>query len=394
MINNKYFPFSLLLLAEAFERFAYFFVSFILIFFISATVENGGLGFTHEVTIKIGTYFSFGILFLPLLVAPFIDKKIGYFNGAFWGGISLILCYFLAFISTYFLSWIIFVSLILCVIGSALLKPSVSVLVGRLTQFSSHSQDMGYILFIIIVNVASLSSAYASAKFVNAWGSFKPVFILSMIFMLFYSFIIFYLNKNFPLKETTVEKNNSFHESKKFIPMLLILSLMIGISTTISSKIFSFPDSLLFWSAFVIGMVGLFYFWKKSFLFIKKRYTILTCISFIIFMIMNLFLKNFGSMSSFLPGIFSSLDMLINFFIFPLLLSFLSRSVPLSGQATFQALAFFFFSISSIMTNNYLPYLGLSSKGNLGLLSCSLVLIVSLTFVLFMKWQNNTLKNT
>ena len=44
MMNSKYFSFSLLLLAEAIERFSYYFVSFVILFYLMTNQDNGGLG--------------------------------------------------------------------------------------------------------------------------------------------------------------------------------------------------------------------------------------------------------------------------------------------------------------------------------------------------------------
>jgi dipeptide/tripeptide permease len=51
-------------------------------------IENGGLQFSQESAMNIGGYFSFGILVFPLIMAPMIDKYLGYFKAAIYGGIA------------------------------------------------------------------------------------------------------------------------------------------------------------------------------------------------------------------------------------------------------------------------------------------------------------------
>lgn len=384
----KYLSFSLLLLAEAFERFSYYFVSFVVLFYLMTNTENGGLGFSQENAMKIGGYFSLGILLLPVIFAPFVDRKIGYIKATHYGGVCLAMGYFFALISSYFFSWMIFVSLALCLLGSAFLKPTMSVLVAKLCSFSKTSTDIAYILFVMIVNVASLSSAYASAKMINQYGSFKPFFIIATILMLGYLGVMLFIGKKnqhllLPEKKVLYQK-----ESKNILVIALILCLFIGMSTTISAKIFSFPASLLFWSVFLFGIVGLFFIWNKTIHQMKKmRYLYLMISFFLLFLFVNLFTKEAGSISPFFPSLYFTFDMLLNFFIFPLMLSIISRFAPQNTQATFQAFAFLSFSISAIVTKNYLPILGLSSVENLWLLAILSLSIVGGAIKLFLKLE-------
>ncbi len=386
MINSKYFSFSLLLLAEAIERFSYYFVSFVILFYLMTNQDNGGLGYSQENTMKLGGYFSFGILLFPLLIAPFIDRTIGYIKATIYGGSCLIISYLLAFLSGYFYSWLIIISLSLCVVGSALLKPTMSVLVGKLCGFTKELHDIAYILFVLVVNVASLGSAYISAKLINQYSSFKPFFIISMILMVGYSIIMVYIGKKNQQFSLPNENNTQNKKSKNNLPVILVLCLLIGASTSISTKIFSFPSSFVFWLSFLFGVIGLFFVWNKTFQKLKGRnYPLMMAFFFLLFIFVNLFMKNIGSISSILPSIFSSFDMLLNFFIFPLALSFISRFAPQNAQATFQALAFFLFSISSLMVKNYLPVLALSNNGNLWLLTALILLTMGTSIKLYLK---------
>jgi proton-dependent oligopeptide transporter, POT family len=388
---SKYFSFSLLLLAEAIERFSYYFFSFVILFYLMTNQENGGLGFSQENAMKIGGYFSFGILFFPLFIAPFIDRAIGFRKAILYGGSCLVFSYFLAFLSGYFIPWLIIISLAFCVVGLGLLKPTMNVLVGKLCGFSKTSHDIAYILFMLIVNVVSLGSAYISAKLINQYTSFKPFFIISMILMVGYFIIMVFLEKKNQHFSFPNEMSIQNKDSKNVLPAILILCILIGGSTTISTKIFSFPSSLVFWISFLFGMVGLFYVWNKTFYIQKikhKHYSIMMFFFFLLFLFINLMMKNIGSFSSFIPSVFSAFDMLLNFFIFPLLLSFISRFSPNKAQATFQALAFFLFSISSLMVKNYLPVLAFSSIGNLWLLTTFILLTVGISVNLILKLDN------
>ena len=105
-------------------------------------------------------------------------------------------------------------------------------------------------------------------------------------------------------------------------------------------------------------------------------YVILMGSFFIIFLLVNLFIRNLGDIAPILPGIFSSFDMLQNFFIFPIVLSIIAKYSPMGAQATMQSLAFFLFSLSTILVKNILPVFSFTSS-NLILILALLVVFIT-----------------
>ncbi len=383
MIKNKYFSFFLLLLAESIERFSYFFVSFVLLFYMMTNIENGGLQFSQESAMNIGGYFSFGILVFPLIMAPMIDKYLGYFKAAIYGGIALSVGYLFAFLSGYLSAYFIVAALIMIVVGSAFVKPSISVLIGKLSNFSPLSHDLGYILYVISVSVASMGSAYFSAKLINKYYTYMPFFVISFFCMLLFTFIIYYLNKNIKLNDHNERSEKITKKTSYTLAGAMLFCLFIGVSTTISSKIFSFPNTLSFW---LTSLFAILFLLSVSLNFlkinIKMLYVILMSSFFIIFLLVNLFIRNLGDISPILPGIFSSFDMLQNFFIFPIVLSIIAKYSPTGAQATMQSLAFFLFSLSTILVKNILPVFSFTGS-NLILFLALLILFITAIFVRF-----------
>lgn len=386
MINNKYFSFVLLLLAEAIERFSYYFVSFILFFYFVVNPEHGGLGFSEETSIKINTYFSLGILFFPLLISPFIDRSIGYIKATLYGGCCLAIGYLFAFMAGYLFSWLLIFSLSFCIVGASLVKPTMSVLIGNLFRSSRILHNISYIIFVLVVSIASLGAAFISAKLSSPLESFKITFIISMILMICYLLIMFFIWKKNRNLFNTCNENNKQNLPTNIWLIILFICILIGLSTSISSKIFSFPFEITYWSLFLIGIVVLFYFWNKIIKHFKnKDYIYMMFIFFCFFLFINIFTKNIGTIASFWPSLYSSFDMLSNFFIFPLVLSFISLFAPQKVQVTFQSLAFFLFSLSSLIINNFLTTLALSSSQILFLLAGLILLTVSFSILFFIK---------
>ena len=101
---------------------------------------------------------------------------------------------------------------------------------------------------------------------------------------------------------------------------------------------------------------------------------------FIVFLFVNLFIRNLGEIAPILPGIFSSFDMLQNFFIFPIVLSFIAKYSPVGAQATMQSLAFFLFSLSTILVKNILPLASITGS-KLILILAFLIIMITAAFV-------------
>lgn len=379
-------PLGLLILAESLERFSYFFVAFLIPTFMVTSIESGGLGLSHQFSTQYSSYFSMGILILPLVLAPIIDKFFGYLKAAFYGGVLLLVGYCLAFLASYLFSYLIVIALIFLVFGSAFVKPSIAVLFGKYAGTSHKKQEFSYLTFIVVVSISSILSAYFSAKMINEVLSFKPLFLVSSILMLLFNVIMFYIAK----KEKYNLKNNvPVHlpqASPQILAYALLFCLLIGISTSVSGKIFAFPNTLYFWMvAFSLMFICLLCFLKRLINTSKFQYYLLLVFCFfLIYAFNNLFLTEIGSVSPIIPSLFSTFDMLNNFLVFPLCLAFIFRFSSGKALATMQALAFFLFSLATLLVKNVFVLYPVSPSAKLIFLAI-LSIFIFLSFILLLK---------
>src|SRR5690554_1625073 len=120
---------STLFFTELWERFSYYGMRAILILFMTAPVTTGGLGFE---TAKAGAVYGLYTALVYLLALPggwFADKIVGPRNAVLYGGIIISAGHFsMAFPSL----GMFYLGLALIVIGTGLLKPNVSAMVGDL----------------------------------------------------------------------------------------------------------------------------------------------------------------------------------------------------------------------------------------------------------------------
>jgi proton-dependent oligopeptide transporter, POT family len=144
---------STLFFTEMWERFSYYGMRAILILFMTATAANGGLGFpTSRAGAIYGLYTS--MVFLLSLPGGWIaDRILGQRRAVLYGGIIIALGnYSLAIPSlTAF-----YTGLALIVLGTGLLKPNISTIVGALYTENDVRRDAGFSIFYMGINVGAM----------------------------------------------------------------------------------------------------------------------------------------------------------------------------------------------------------------------------------------------
>jgi proton-dependent oligopeptide transporter, POT family len=144
---------STLFFTEMWERFSYYGMRAFLILYMTAPVAAGGLGFADRDAASIyGTYTGsvWGSAILGGIIA---DKWLGQYRSVLIGGIIIALGHFtLAFKALTFF----YTGLTLIVIGTGLLKPNVSTLVGSLYSEADARRDAGFSIFYMGINLGAL----------------------------------------------------------------------------------------------------------------------------------------------------------------------------------------------------------------------------------------------
>jgi POT family proton-dependent oligopeptide transporter len=142
-----------LFFTEMWERFSYYGMRAFLILYMTAPVAAGGLGFADARAASIyGTYTGsvWGAAILGGLVA---DRALGQYRSVLLGGIIIAAGHFtLAFKALP----AFYTGLALIVIGTGLLKPNVSTLVGSLYDQRDARRDAGFSIFYMGINLGAL----------------------------------------------------------------------------------------------------------------------------------------------------------------------------------------------------------------------------------------------
>ena len=141
-----------LFFTEMWERFSYYGMRAFLILYMTAPATRGGLGFADADAASIyGTYTgsAWGAAILGGLIA---DRVLGQYRSVLVGGIIIALGHFtLAFKALPFF----YTGLALIVVGTGLLKPNVSTIVGSLYETGDSRRDAGFSIFYMGINLGA-----------------------------------------------------------------------------------------------------------------------------------------------------------------------------------------------------------------------------------------------
>jgi POT family proton-dependent oligopeptide transporter len=144
---------STLFFTEMWERFSYYGMRALLILFMTAPLSAGGLGFDAVTAGAVyGTYTA--MVYMMSLPGGWIaDRLLGQRRSVLYGGVLIASGHFsmaLPMLSTFYLG------LVLIVLGTGLLKPNISVMVGQLYAPKDQRRDAGFSIFYMGINVGAL----------------------------------------------------------------------------------------------------------------------------------------------------------------------------------------------------------------------------------------------
>jgi len=144
---------STLFFTEMWERFSYYGMRAILVLFMVAAVDRGGLGLDDVTATAIYGLYTMFVYLLALPGGWLADNLLGQRKAIWYGGIIIAAGHFsmaLPFTETFFLG------LVLIVIGTGLLKPSISTIVGGLyADHESARRDAGFSIFYMGINMGA-----------------------------------------------------------------------------------------------------------------------------------------------------------------------------------------------------------------------------------------------
>jgi POT family proton-dependent oligopeptide transporter len=140
-----------LFLTEMWERFSYYGMRALLVLFMVDSVR-GGLGMTDEVATAIYGLYTAGVYLAALPGGWVADRFLGAQRSIWYGGLIIAAGQFtLAFAP----GNLFYLGLILVVLGTGMLKPNVSAIVGELYPEGGARRDAGFTIFYMGINLGA-----------------------------------------------------------------------------------------------------------------------------------------------------------------------------------------------------------------------------------------------
>ena len=162
---------STLFFTEMWERFSYYGMRALLTLYMTSKVIEGGLGFDERYASAIYATYVSSVWYLPLVGGWLADKFLGARRAVLIGGIVIACGHYSMAIDTL---PTFYAALILIALGTGLLKPNISTMVGQLYAPDDKRRDAGFSIFYMGINLGAFISPFVTG-FLAQSDSFKGV---------------------------------------------------------------------------------------------------------------------------------------------------------------------------------------------------------------------------
>jgi len=142
-----------LFFTEMWERFSYYGMRALLVLFMTATIADGGLGFDDVRATAIYGLYTAAVYLVALPGGWIADRMLGAQRCVWYGGIVIMCGHFILAIPA---EATFYIGLIVVVLGTGLLKPNVSAIVGELYPQGGGACDAGYTIFYMGINLGAM----------------------------------------------------------------------------------------------------------------------------------------------------------------------------------------------------------------------------------------------
>lgn len=141
-----------LFFTELWERFSYYGMRALLVLFMVAAVGDGGLGFDDATATAVYGLYTAAVYAVALPGGWIADRLLGAQRAIWYGGIVIMLGHFTLAIPSV---TAFFLGLLLIILGTGLLKPNISAVVGQLYGENDPRRDSGFTLFYMGINLGA-----------------------------------------------------------------------------------------------------------------------------------------------------------------------------------------------------------------------------------------------
>ena len=156
-----------LFLTELWERFSYYGMKALLVLFMVAPAAAGGLGFDMVHAARIYGNYTMAVYLLAIPGGFLADAFLGGRRAVLVGGVVIALGHYTLAVPSL---ETFYAGLALVAIGTGLLKPNISALVGSLYREGDERRDAGFSLFYLGINVGALLAPLVTGYLAQSEG--------------------------------------------------------------------------------------------------------------------------------------------------------------------------------------------------------------------------------
>jgi POT family proton-dependent oligopeptide transporter len=168
---------STLFFTEMWERFSYYGMRALLTLYMTHSLAQGGLGFDEKYAGVIYATYVSSVWYLPLIGGWLADKFLGARRAVLIGGIIIACGHYSMVIDTV---PTFYAGLILIAIGTGLLKPNISAMVGQLYSAEDKRRDAGFSIFYMGINLGAFAAPLVTGFLAQGEGFRRFVTSLGM----------------------------------------------------------------------------------------------------------------------------------------------------------------------------------------------------------------------
>jgi POT family proton-dependent oligopeptide transporter len=148
------------------ERFSFYGMRAILTLFLAASLADGGLGMADAVAVALYSTYNSMVYFMSLPGGWLADRVLGTRKAVLFGGIIIATGHYLLAVHN---NITFYLGLCAIVIGTGLLKPNISAMVGELYdkhgEMAESKRDSGFTIFYMAINIGALLAPLLTGYF-------------------------------------------------------------------------------------------------------------------------------------------------------------------------------------------------------------------------------------
>src|ERR1700741_5098733 len=252
---------SPLFLTEMWEQFSYYGIRPLLVLFMTAALAQGGFGFQRDTASSIVGIYAASVYLASLPGGWIADRWLGLRQSIWYGGILIALGHISIALSIVFAHSAFFIGLIFIVLGTGLLKPNISAIVGDLYPEGGSRRDAGFSIFYMGINIGALVAPLVTGYLGERIGwhlGFGAAGVGMVIGLITYRLRAYKTLGDIGVQPSSADPRE--HRRVKLTVVIALAVIALLVALTMAGVLHINPVSMARKMTYVLGTTALLYF--------------------------------------------------------------------------------------------------------------------------------------